>query len=464
MQDAAIAWSRFGSGARPQDRPPADPRRWLLGQMDRFAPRPAALAQTDTTDQAIVQYKILDDVQRERRKTMPGKNSEAFQTEREKDLNRQGREFYVTSVHARMAAAVESETPFIERLVHFWANHFAISYGRLQTMRFAPVHEFNAIRPHVLGNFRDLLVAASLHPAMQMFLDQAQSIGPNSPFTRRRENRGQPGAGLNENLAREIMELHTLGVRSGYSQQDVTEFARALTGWTVDGFRRMRTLQPMGEGRGYVPELHEPGTRRVMGKAYPDTGPKQALAILDDLAAHPATAKHVATKLAQHFAGDDPPAAMIGRLEMAFASTGGDLPSVYRALVASPEAWVAGPVKFLQPWEWAVASFRALGAPLPAPAVVNGLLDQLGQPTWKPGSPAGWTDKAEAWAAPDALMRRVEAGERIARSAQVEDVPALAEKLFPGGLGAATLAQLRRAESVTQSTALLLASPEMMRR
>lgn len=452
-------------GARPQDSAPADPRGWLLGQFARFDVRPPALANEPTTDQAMDGYRQFAQVQRERRANQPkGMNGEKFASDEEVALRKQSRIQFASTVRARTAATVESDTPFIERLVHFWANHFAISQGKAQTHRLVGPHEFDAIRPHVLGNFRDMLLAASLHPAMQLFLDQAQSIGPDSTFSRLRKRQGKPSGGLNENLAREIMELHTLGVRSGYTQADVTEFARALTGWTVDGFRRIATMQKLGDGIGYVPQLHEPGSRVVMGTTYRDTGRKQALAILDMLAAHPATAKHIATKLARHFAGDEPPPAMVARLEAAFTESGGDLPTVYRALVASPEAWVPGPVKFLQPWEWAVASFRALQAPLPNAQLVTGLLIQLGQPTWQPGSPAGWTDKASAWAAPDALIRRVDAGERMTQLVRERDVPALAERLFPGSLGEHTQLALRRAESSSQAMALLLASPEMMRR
>lgn len=329
--------------------------------------------------------------------------------------------------------------------------------------------EFEAIRPHVLGRFADMLGAVERHPAMLLYLDQAVSIGPNSPVGQRIAARGKRKAGLNENLAREILELHTLGVRTGYSQADVTEFARALTGWTVSGIGRSpagERAQADGPPGSFVfaANVHEPGERTILGKRYAPAGEAQAQAVLEDLAGSAATAQHLATKLARHFAGDAPPAAMVARLKAAYLESGGDLPSVYRAIVASPEAWVAAPLKFKSPWEWSVSCYRALGSKQVQPGAVVGLLNQLGQPVWKPGQPIGYDDVAASWAGPDAVMRRVEAAERLAARAPQTDVRALAAELFPAAMTAATSQPNARAESPAQALALLLVSPEMMRR
>jgi uncharacterized protein (DUF1800 family) len=367
----------------------------------------------------------------------------------------------------RVNVAVASPAPFIERLVHFWSNHFSVSVGKPGTQFEVGPHEFTAIRPHVLGRFSDLLKAAVLHPAMLLYLDQFQSLGPNAPFQQRRAVRANPQRprGLNENLAREILELHTLGVDGGYSQADVTEFARALTGWTVPGIGRVgRFAEDQPSGAAFVALAHEPGARTILGKRYPAGGPEQAIRVLDDLAAHPATARHIATKIARHFAGDTPPESLVARLEADFLKTGGDLASLTRALIAAPEAWTPGPVKFRSPFEWFIASLRLSGVERLEPQRITRVLTELGQPAWRAPSPAGYDDLAASWAGPDALFRRVELAERIAQGAPAEDVLARAEAAFPDALSDSTRTMLTRAESGRQALALLLVAPEMMRR
>jgi uncharacterized protein (DUF1800 family) len=322
----------------------------------------------------------------------------------------------------------------------------------------------------VLGKFGDMLNAVERHPAMLLYLDQAQSVGPNSPIGARVASRGARRIGLNENLAREIMELHTLGVRTGYTQADVTEFARAMTGWTVSGLGRgvgARFTGTDGPAGAFVfaAPLHEPGGRTIMGKRYDEAGEHQAQSVLDDLAVHPSTARHLATKLARHFAGDTPPPALVERLQATYLKTGGDLPSVYRVLIEAPETWAPQPVKFKTPWEWSVSSMRALGVKTLQPLAITGLLNQLGQPTWRPGSPAGYDDIAASWAGPDAVMRRVEAAERFASRANgAIDARALAPKLFPAAVTPATTQALANADSPGEALALLLVAPEFMRR
>ena len=494
MSDAGIALNRFGLGARPDDAAPADPRRSVLDQFARFDPRPAAIAGTASSATIASQLAAyLAQVRRIRQRQGPSTLAGAAPPaaaigmpppaaapggQQSRDLLQQARQFaarqaqgnYAAAVAARADAALTTPAPFVERMVHFWANHFAVSVDKLQVIGLAGAFEFEAIRPHVLGRFRDMLSAVERHSAMLLYLDQAQSIGPDSPFAAR-ANRRQ---GLNENLAREIMELHTLGlgtgrVRSLHSQADVIEFARALTGWTVAGLAEGRIARFAGVEGGagrfvFAAPLHQPGDRAVLGKRYPAAGEAQAQAVLDDLAVHPATAEHLATKLARHFAGDTPPAAMVARLQAAFLTSGGDLPMVYRAIVASPEAWAPRPAKFRTPWEWTLAGLRALGyRAVPAGPTVS-LLQQLGQPTWKPGSPAGYDDIAASWAGPDAVLRRVEAAERLASRAPLIDARQLAPRLFPGALAPATAEAIAHADSPGQALALLLVSPDMMRR
>jgi uncharacterized protein (DUF1800 family) len=474
MNLANIAINRFGLGARPGDPAVHDPQRWVLDQFGDYEVRPAAIAALPGTPAILAD---LRDAYAERRDLKQEQRAATAEQPMMSDkaivaapnpaagLLKPFREDYVAAVGARTTAALASETPFVERLVHFWSNHFAISIDEARVVGLAGAFEFEAIRPHVLGTFREMLTAVEQHPAMLMFLDQAQSVGPVSQFGSRAAMRAGAGGrkvGLNENLAREILELHTLGVRSGYSQTDVTEFARALTGWTVGGFGpRVQQAEP---GFTFAQILHEPGPRTIMNRTYAQQGQAQGSAILDDLAVHPATAQHIATKLARHFAADEPPPALIARLEAAFLTSGGDLPTVYRALVQAPEPWSLDFAKFRTPWDWTVASLRATGARNVQPQMVNGLLNQLGQQVWKPGSPAGYDDIAASWAGPDALVRRVEAASRIADRTGIIDARVLGPALFPGALSESTGAAISRAESPAQALALLLVSPEMLRR
>jgi uncharacterized protein (DUF1800 family) len=400
---------------------------------------------------------------------MPARPADEDSTRR--FLRKAVRDQYLAFIGARVNASLVTPTPFLERLVHFWANHFAVSADKVTVIGLAGLLEFEAVRPHLLGKFGDMLLAVEQHPAMLLYLDQAQSVGPNSFAGERAARALRPRkAGLNENLAREILELHTLGVRSGYSQADVTEFARALTGWTVDGLARGAFAYGLG-GTGnagdflFSERLHEPGARTILGRTYGQAGDAQAQAVLAELAVHPATARHVATKLARHFAADDPPPGLVDRLTQAFLASGGDLPSLYRVLIDAPEVWNPASVKFRTPWDWSVAALRAVGSREIKPEPAAGLLRQLGQDVWKPGSPAGYDDIAQSWAGPDALVRRVEAAERIAgRVPDAIDARQLAPKLLPDGLSAMTGQALARAESPGQGLALLLASPEFLRR
>src|SRR3954468_16015508 len=232
-------------------------------------------------------------------------------------LRRGIRDDYLVMAGARVSSALTAASPFVERLVHFWANHFAVSVDKLPVVPMAGLLEFEAIRPHVLGKFSDMLLAVEQHPAMLLYLDQAQSIGPGSQAGQFVGRRGGHKRGLNENLAREILELHTLGVRTGYTQADVTEFARALTGWTVSGLGRGPAARLVGGGQtgefAFAEVMHEPGDRQIIGRRYSQDGEGQARQVLLALASSPATARHISTKLARHFAGDDPPPAIVDR-------------------------------------------------------------------------------------------------------------------------------------------------------
>jgi uncharacterized protein (DUF1800 family) len=241
-----------------------------------------------------------------------------------------------------------------------------------------------------------------------------------------------------------------------------------MTGWTVAGIGRGPAARAITANATpgaflFLPQIHEPGDRTILGRRYASTGEAQARAILDDLAVHPATAQHIATKLARHFVADDPPPALVAKLKAVFLKSGGDLPSVYAALIDASEAWAAAPAKFKTPWEWSVSALRALGLKDTPDEAVAGMLTELGQPVWRPGSPAGYDDVAVRWAGPDALMKRVEVAQRLAAQVNV-DARALAPKLFGAGLSTDTQTAIARAGDGAEATALLLVSPEFMRR
>ena len=458
MTPAAIAVNRFGLGARADETAPNDAKKWLITQFNQYQAVSPAWENQAKTSALIADY--VDKLKQMRNADEDEKKSA------KRMFLREARDEYQLAVKARAESSLATKAPFVEHLVHFWANHFAVSIERRGVADFAGAFELEAIRPYVLGNFKDMLFAVEKHPAMLIYLDQIKSIGPQSMAAKRGAER-QPDKkrGLNENLAREIMELHTLGVRSGYTQTDVTEFARALTGWSIAGIGNDRNSETEANGFAFRPALHEPGSRSIMGKNYNQTGRIQAEAILTDLAASPATAKHIATKLARHFVSDTPPVNLVDKLTKVFLQNGGNLSRVYRALIDAPEAWQPAPAKFKTPWEWVISCLRGLGRKNFDNINIAQIMNQLGQPIWKPGSPAGFDDIADTWAAPNALLRRIELAQRlVAPFGDRLDARVLGDKILMGAISQQTQTAIARSESATTGLALLLVSPEFLRR
>ena len=350
----------------------------------------------------------------------------------------------------RIEAAVAADIGFVERLVWFWSNHFCVSADKIVSM--AGAYEREAIRPHVLGRFVDMLTAVETHPAMLFYLDNGLSIGPNSTAGINRDK------SLNENLAREILELHTLGVRTGYSQDDVTRFANVLTGWTWVAFG-----EPSHGGEFvFVKRMHEPGEQTVIGKAYPDTGVNQGRAVLADLARQPATAAHIAHKFARHFVADQPPPSLVDKLTKSFTDSDGNLKELARTLIAAEEAWTPERTKLKRPAEWIISALRLTGAQWVVGRVMGGQA-LLGEPLWRPPAPNGFADDESEWI--DGLSQRIDAADNFAGGAAERlDPVALAE----AGLGPLASAETRntvaRAQSRAQALVLLLMSPEFLRR
>lgn len=468
MVDLAFAHNRFGLGPRADDRMKGDPKGWLL---DQFEPPPSIITGDLPTlaDVARASAEFQAAGKEMKRARKDGRQGDPKQFQQARAAKRKAIKGQVLQLaEARLDAALVTPRPFASRLVHFWSNHFATS-SEMNSMGALPgLLEDEAVRPHVFGKFEDMLLAVTRHPGMLVYLDQFNSLGPNSKVGLRTAQRGRD-TGLNENLAREILELHTMGVRSGYTQADVIELAKALTGWAISGFGRGRG-DAAAEGRPagsfvFVNRMHEPGARTLLGQRFPQKGERQAEAMLRWLAMRPETARHLATKLARHFVADDPPPALVARLERAYLGSGGDLGTMTRALIDSPEAWNPTSDKFRTPWGWLVASMRAIGMRDAKRNQANGVLEQLGQPTWQVPSPKGWGDTNEDWTGPDALMKRVDVAQIIADKARRKvDARTLAPKILGERLSRATATQVARAESAQTGLAILLASPEMLRR
>lgn len=463
ISPSSIAYNRFGLGARPDDPVANDPKRWLVDQIGNYDPKPPLVASLPSTASLAEDYV-------EQRKAARADDDAKTRQEAQAALRKDSRSQYRDAVNARIDNALATPTPFAERLVHFWSNHFAVSVDKGTVVPFAGSFEAEAIRPNIMRNFADLVMAAESHAAMLLYLDQAQSVGPNSVQAQRAKARNAVRVpGLNENLAREILELHTLGVRSGYTQNDVTEFARALTGWSIGsiaGNQPARNAVETAPGEFVFRDLvHEPGIRIILDREYSQPGVEQAAEVLRTVSTSTAAGTHIARKLATHFAGDSPPQALVDRLSAAFNKTRGNLPAVYRALIESPEVWVGQPLKFKTPWDWAISSFRATGQRSLGKTPGVDVMTQLGQRVWQPGSPAGWDDVAASWAAPDALVRRAVMANRLAASVGDQYDPRdLATRIQIGPLSPTTRGVIAGAESRIAGFALLLVSPEFQRR
>jgi uncharacterized protein (DUF1800 family) len=487
---AAIALTRFGLGARPLELAAVapDPRGWLEAQVRaEGAPNPPG-AFTDSRER-------MRQFQAYRREAAeagarPGNDAPSPSTadaptpgasagdrfESRRDSRRALARDTAQEFLARARLGATTESGFAERWALFWANVFTASATKFQSAVFMGQYEREAIRPHVFGRFEDLAIAAEQHPAMLLYLDQAQSIGPNSPAGRRRD------AGLNENLAREALELHTVGADGGYTQADVTEFARALTGWSIpaardqdlpadgrtarrrQGRRAGAAGEPGPNGFAFRAILHEPGERTVMGRRYAGGGVEQGEAILRDLANRPETARRLARRIAAHFVADDPPPALASRLEQAWTASGGDLSAVARALIAAPEAWEPRAAKIKTPYEFILSTHRALGIVPERIEPLQRALLEMGQPLFAAPSPEGWPDTAADWAGPDAVVKRLNWAKAVGERSEAIDPEAIAASALGLRLGDRTRRMVARAESRSEAMILFLMSPEFQRR
>jgi len=462
---AALALHRFGFGPRAGSIAAiaSDPRGALLAELDRPGIGRIVNAELMTAAQSARavfnfrqerQARLIAAKRDADERAMSGASMESMEAKPDAPIpaaEAVPQQIFQREAKARLDAAIVPEIGFVERLVWFWFNHFCVSAD--VTVSMTGAYEREAIRPHVLGRFGDMLLASAGHQAMLFYLDNSRSIGPKSVAGL------VNNTGLNENLAREILELHTLGVRAGYTQTDVTRFAKVLTGWT---WLPLRGNPDHGGEFVFNKRMHEPGEQIVLGKSYPDIGLEQGRAVLDDLARHPATAKHIAAKLARHFVSDEPPQPLVDRLEATFTETGGDLKEVAKALVKSPEAWAPERRKLKRPSEWVASGLRLTSIRPPLGRILQAQA-QLGEPLWRPPAPNGFPEDEMAWA--DGLARRLDVANEFARLLPDESDPLAILDTAIGPLASnETRRAVARAESRQQAFALLLMSPEFLRR
>lgn len=436
LQEAFVAATRFGLGARPGelDAIEADgPTAWVLAQLRGPDPDTGArLRRLPGSDAGL-----------RRLASMRGASESDRRSTREAI-----RDAFVHEQATHLEASAASGAPFRERLVAFWANHLTVSIVRREVTALAGAFEREVIRPGLDGHFAQMLEASARHPAMLAYLDNARSIGPSSRAGVR------SGRGLNENFARELLELHTLGVDGGYAQDDVEALASLLTGWGLD---RDRTA-----GFTFHTARHEPGPKTLLGVTYPGTGEPDGLAAVRALALHPSTADHLATKLVRHFVADEPPADAVAHVSAAFTASGGHLPTVHRALVELPAAWQGPLTKLKTPRDLVLSTARALGHVEQGPGMLASLR-QLGQLPCEAPSPQGWPDTAQAWLGPEAILARLEWASLVARATPQQDVSALATAVLGPVLSRRT-EQALASERGTDALATLIASPEFQRR
>ena len=437
----AIAAIRFGLGRTPGQPEGTDPQRWLAGQLAAADPGPPAASVTEAFTALMADQRARQD-----NKDAPGPPQPTSAPPGQPEASRSRATFRAGGM-ALLDHAVTTLTPFRERLVWFWANHFTVSVRKGQIAPLIADYVRNAIRPHVTGRFEDMLLAVMQHPAMLLYLDNAVSAGPNSVFG------GRQNRGLNENLARESLELHTVG--GGYTQADVTEFARILTGWSVE-----RRENPLGYR--FRPGLAEPGDKTLMSHRFPE-GEQGGRLALQMLARHPATHRHLATKLVRHFVNDEPPADAVRRIEAMLRDTGGNLAAAALELTRLPAAWQPL-TKLRTPQDYLVAVFRAAAVPADRRQALPQALGGLGQAMFNAPLPNGWVDTASEWAGPEALLRRVDWAYGFANRPELPEPMDLAEAALGPLLSASTATEIKRAGSRRDAITLLLASPELQRR
>lgn len=444
--DSAVAMHRFGYGASADDIASArrDPRAWVQDQLGVQHSTVNDLPSSQELLQATQSYRELSRMARRQHRGR-------FNDHRRAALQQ--------LAVARAQQTIFGIAPFVERLFHFWCNHFAVSAAKDGIHYAALSRENEAIRPNMRSTFAELLIAFVRHPTTLVFLDNERSVGRNA-----RAANARTAGPVNENLAREVLELHTLGVDCGYTQTDVIQLAKALTGWSIGGL--VESDDPETIGRFVFREdFHEPGHRSVLGKTYPDTGVHQATDILIDLALHPSTERHIAAKLCRHFLSDAPPPAVVNSVAGVFRDTQGSLPAIYSHLAANETLWSSPLTKYKTPEEYCYSALRTLNVDELNAHDLVAYLHLMGQPVGIPPSPKGWSDQREDYRGGGTFLRRMELAWRLAEIHGAGYEPAqLYQEAYPGLVDDRVHRVIQGAESRTQALAVFLLSPQFLQR
>ncbi|WP_166417496.1 DUF1800 domain-containing protein [Cochlodiniinecator piscidefendens] len=455
--DPNIAAIRFGTGLSPN----VSPISGMSAILDELSDGDAPAAQFPIRD--FAQWGRQFRLHREARSLeRANRGTETGQAARQeiRAIRRETREWQAEALRHSLLRAIQAPVGFRERLEWFWADHFTVR-GQGPVLREA-VSSFvaDAIRPNISGSFADMLKAAVTHPMMLRYLNQTSSVGPNS-------NAVRPGRGLNENLAREVLELHTLGVDAPYRQGDVTEFALLLTGLGTGVEQSFR----------FHPSFAEPGAEVVLGSAYggETADVNDIYAVLDDLSIYPATARHIARKLAVHFVSDSPSEALVSYIADRFFVTNGDLPDVYEALLSHPDAWNPEAQKVKRPLEFVASALRALHPDtsrlLRADAAktrqyIWAPMQLMGQAWEYPNGPDGWPESVSAWTTPQGIAARIQWAITIPRvlKPDLPDPRAFAETALGSQMNSAVRFAAEGAQTKWEGVGLILASPSFQRR
>jgi uncharacterized protein (DUF1800 family) len=467
---ASLAISRFGLGAKPGELAAyeTDPLGALLAQLDQPEAAPAGMSTSEAVMRfvnfAAQKHPLKGAASTENRKKGKGdkaakgkRKREAGDAEANAAADNPVKAILLEERTAYLDHLITASSGFSEHIVMFWTNHFTVSARKQIVACASGAYVRDAIRPNALGKFAELLKAVVKHPAMLAFLDNNTSIGPDSRPGQRKQK------GLNENLAREILELHTLGVDGGYTPGDVTGFANLLTGWSISG------QQDPDGGGGFMfkEKTHQPGPISAFGKSWEKTGLKEGEEFLGFIATHPKTAHFISTKLVRHFVADQPPAEAVAAVEATFNATDGNLKACYKTLLECPAAWDVSRPKLKTPMEFLISSFRAL-QPKTLPHMPIQALLAMGQPLWAASSPKGWPDTASSWISSDAMKTRLDLASQLAAKATgpaKEDDPLMfAGSLLGDRLTDETSTAISRAADHKQALILLLMSPEFQRR
>ncbi|MEW6998944.1 DUF1800 family protein [Colwelliaceae bacterium BS250] len=461
---AVIAVNRFGLGAKSGElaAAQANPKQWLIEQLQPVSLN-KELPNSNDIFTLVTEYRKLKrqakmaeasifSAKEMQAETMTESMGGKKKSNKNIDINTRKllQKTYRTLSTDTFVQAMNSDNSLSYRLLDFFSNHFSVTANGLPMGPLSTTLEREAIADNLLGNFEDMLLAVTKHPAMIIYLNNEKSVGPSSKAAKK-------DRGLNENLAREILELHTLGVTGGYNQNDVIELAKAITGWSVASRR------DSGSGFMFRGGAHEPGNRLLLGKKYTQKGIKQGEAMLLDLARHPNTAKHICSKLVKHFISDQPSEQLVASLQQRWQATNGNIKEVMIALINHQQAWLPQQQKFKTPREFVMSTYRALGMKKMPDKYLFYILNTFGQQPMQAGSPAGYSDEQEDWNGGNALMARIEWTATISKRKR-HNAEQVMQQTLALNSDAHTYKSVVRAESRQAAMTLMLMSPEFLRR